>query len=108
MVIMVVMYIENVPNRNSPPCTLLRESYRHGGRVRKRTLANLTQWPPDVVAGLRALLKGGKISFDGEGFDIKRSLPHGHVAAALGVLRNLELHKIIAPRRCRQGDLAVV
>jgi len=68
----------------------------------------LTQWPPDVVAGLRALLKGGKISFDGEGFDIKRSLPHGHVAAALGVLRNLELHKIIAPRRCRQGDLAVV
>jgi len=104
---MVVMYIESVPNRNSPPCILLRESYRHGGKVRKRTLANLTQWPPDVVAGLRALIKGGKVSFDGEGFDIERSLPHGHVAAALGVLRDLELHKIIAPRRCRQRDLAV-
>jgi len=107
MTIMVVMYIESVPNRSSPPCILLRESYRQGGKVRKRTLANLTQWPPDVLAGLRALLKGGKVSFDGEGFDIKRSLPHGHVAAALSVLRDLELHKIIAPRRCRQRDLAV-
>ena len=107
MTIVVVMYIENVPNRNSPPCTLLRESYRHGGKVRKRTLANLTQWPPEVVAGLRALIKGGKVSFDGEGFEIQRSLPHGHVAAALGVFRDLELHKIIAPRRCRQRDLAV-
>ena len=107
MVIMVVMYIESVPNRSSPPCILLRESYRQGRKIRKRTLANLTQWPPQVVAGLRALLKGGKVSFDGEGFDIERSLPHGHVAAALGVLRDLELHKIIAPRRCRQRDLAV-
>ena len=106
MAIVVVMYIESVPNRNSPPCTLLRESYRHGGKVRKRTLANLTQWPPEVVAGLRALIKGGKVSLDGD-FEIERSLPHGHVAAALGVLRDLELHKIIAPRRCRQRDLAV-
>jgi len=101
------MYIESVPNRSSPPCILLRESYRHGGKVRKRTLANLTQWPPEVVAGLRALLKGGKVSLDGDGFEIERSLPHGHVAAALGVLRGLELHKIIAPRRCRHRDLAV-
>jgi hypothetical protein len=53
------------------------------------------------------LIKGGKVSFDGEDFEIQRSLPHGHVAAALGVLRDLELHKIIAPRRCRQRDLAV-
>jgi len=106
MAIVVVMYIESVPNRNSPPCTLLRESYRHGGKVRKRTLANLTQWPPEVVAGLRALIKGGKVSFDGD-FEIERSLPHGHVAAALGVLRGIGLHKIIASRRCRQRDLAV-
>ena len=107
MTIMVVMYIESVPNRNSPPCLLLRESYRHDGKVRKRTLANLTQWPPDVVAGLRALLQGGKVSLDGEGFEVQRSLPHGHVAAALGVLRGLGLHKIIASRRCRQRDLVV-
>ncbi len=104
---MVVMYIESVPNRDSPPCILLRESYRHGGKVRKRTLANLTQWPPKVVAGLRALLKGGKVSVAGEGFEIERSLPHGHVAAVLGVLRDVGLHKIIASRRCRQRDLVV-
>lgn len=107
MTIVVVMYIESVPNRDSPPCILLRESYRHEGKVRKRTLANLTQWPPKVVAGLRALIKGGKISGDGDGFEIERSLPHGHVAAVLGVLRNIGLHKIIAPRRCRQRDLVM-
>ena len=105
--IIVVMYIENVPNRNSPPCILLRESYRHGGKVRKRTLANLTQWPPKIVDGLRALIKGGNVALDGDGFEIERSLPHGHVAAVLGVLRGLGLHKIIAPRRCRQRDLVV-
>lgn len=107
MAIVVVMYIESVPNRDSPPCILLRESCRQGRKVRKRTLANLTQWPPKVVAGLRALLKGGKVSLDGGGFEIERSLPHGHVAAVLGVLRDIGLHKIIAPRRCRQRDLAV-
>ncbi|MEA3226438.1 MAG: IS1634 family transposase [Planctomycetota bacterium] len=109
MAIIVVMYIESVPNRNSPPCILLRESYRHGGKVRKRTLANLTQWPPEVVVGLRALIKGGKVSADGDsdGFEIERSLPHGHVAAVLGVLRSIGLHKIIAPRRCRQRDMVM-
>ena len=107
MTIVVVMYIESVPNRDSPPCILLRESYRHGGKVRKRTLANLTQWSPKVVAGLRALIKGGKVSGDGDGFEIERSLPHGHVAAVLGVLRDIGLHKIIAPGRCRQRDLVM-
>jgi len=103
----IVMYITSIPNRNSPPCILLRESYRQEGKVRNRTLANLTHWPPEVVAGLRALIKGGKISLDGDGFEIERSLPHGHVAATLGVLRGLELHKIIATRRCRQRDVVV-
>ena len=104
---MVVMYIESVANRSSPPCILLRESYRQGGKVRKHTLANLTHWPPDVVAGLRALLKGAKVSLDDDGFEIERSLPHGHVAAVLGVLRDLELDKIIAPRRTEQRDLVL-
>ena len=53
------MYIESVPNRSSPPAVLLRESYREAGRTRKRTLANLTRWPPELVEGLRRLLKGG-------------------------------------------------
>jgi len=101
------MYITSIPNRNSPPCILLRESYRQEGKVRNRTLANLTHWPPEVVAGLRALIKGAKVSLDGDGFEIERSLPHGHVAAVLGVLHELGLHKVIAPRRSRQRDLVV-
>ena len=55
------MYIDVVPNRNSPPAILLRESWRDGNKVRKRTLLNLTDWPRDLVAGFRALLKGGTV-----------------------------------------------
>jgi len=110
------MYIEAVPNRNSPPCILLRESCRQGHKVSKRTLANLTHWPPEVVEGLEALLKGGKVVVVGQdgqrgavgaGFEIVRSLPHGHVAAVLGTLRRLGLETILAPRRCRRRDLVV-
>jgi len=101
------MYIETVPNRSSPPCILLRESFRHGGKVRKRTLANLTHWPPEIVEGLRRLLQGAKVIEELPDFDIIRSLPHGHVAAALGTLRNVGLDKLIAPRRSRQRDLVV-
>jgi len=101
------MYIESVANRNSPPCLLLRESYRQGGKVRKRTLANLTHWPADVVGGLRRLLKGGAVVVGLGDFEIVRSLPHGHVAATLGALRKVGLDKLIAPRRSRQRDLAV-
>ena len=56
------MYIEAVPNRSSPPAILLRESYRDGGRVKKRTMLNLSDWPPTLVAGMRALLKGGTVT----------------------------------------------
>ena len=79
------MYIEAVPNRNSPPAILLRESYRESGKVRKRTLLNLSSWPTEHVEGLRGILKGGTvIPADAEGIIIARSLPHGHIAAALG------------------------
>ena len=102
------MYIATVPNRTSPPCILLRESYRQGGKVRSRTLANITRWPPHVVQGLRALLKGGRVVDEGGGgFQIVRSLAHGHVAAVLGTLRKRGLDKLIASRRCRQRDLVV-
>ena len=60
------MYIEAVPNRNSPPAILLRESFREGGKVKKRTLLNLSNWPPTLVAGMRALLKGGIVLAPGE------------------------------------------
>lgn len=101
------MYITSIPNRNSPPCILLRESYRQEGKVRNRTLANLTHWPPDLVEGLGQLLQGGKIIEELADFEVLRSLPHGHVAATLGALRNVGLDKLIAPRRSRRRDLVV-
>ena len=91
------MYIESVPNRNSPPAVLLRESFRDAGKVRKRTLANLSKWPPTLIEGLRVLLKGGAaVARLEEAFDIVRSKPHGHVAAVLGTLRKLRLDRTIA------------
>ena len=101
------MYITSVPNRGSPPCILLRESYRQAGKTRNRTLANLTDWPTHVVEGLRILLKGGQAVEAGGRFEIVRSLPHGHVAAVLGTLGQLGLDKIIASRPSRQRDLIV-
>ncbi|MBS0318182.1 MAG: IS1634 family transposase [Proteobacteria bacterium] len=83
------MYIESVPNRGSPPAILLRESYREGGRVRKRTLANLSCLSAEVVEGLKVLLRGGvAVSSAAEAFTVERSLPHGHVAAVLGSARS--------------------
>ena len=92
------MFIETVPNRNSPPAVLLRESYREGRRVKKRTLANLSQLPAAVVDGLRGLLKGGIVIGAGGGEDelrIERSLPHGHVGAALGMVRKIALDRLL-------------
>ena len=94
------MYIEHVPNRNSPPAILLRESYREQKRVRKRTLANLTKWPGHLVEGLRILLRGGAAVDTTEGFEVVRSRPHGHVGAVLGSLRNIGLDNVLAPRDC--------
>ena len=82
------MYIEAVANRNSPPAVLLRESYREDGRVRKRTLANLSCLSDDVIEGLKVLLRGGvAVASAVEVFSVERSLPHGHVAAVLGSAR---------------------
>ena len=90
------MYIESVLNRNSPPAILLRESYREDGKVRKRTLCNLSGWPKAHVEGLRGVLKGGTvIPADRKAFTIVRSLPHGHVAAACSAL------PMVAPSQSR-------
>ena len=91
------MFIETVPNRASPPAVLLRESYRdENGRTQKRTLANLSKLPGEVVAALKAILKGGTlIGASPEELQIERSLPHGHVAAALGMIRKIGLDRLI-------------
>ena len=86
------MYIEAVPNRDSPPAILLRESYREAGKVCKRTLANLSCLSAEVIEGLKVLLRGGvAVPSVEEVFSVERSLPHGHVAAVLGAARGLGL-----------------
>ena len=93
------------------PCggnILLRESYREGGKVKKRTLLNLSDWPPERIAGFKALLKGGTvIPSDQEAISIVRSLPHGHVAAALGTARKIGLDRLIGPEGDRRRDLVL-
>jgi hypothetical protein len=107
------MFIQVIPNRGSPPAILLRESYREGGKVKKRTLCNLTRWPPSLLEGFKALLKGGTVisaPAAPEVFTIRRALPHGHVAAVLGSLRQIGLDRILGPdgNRCRDLVIAMV
>ena len=90
------MYIEKVPNRKSPPAILLREGWRENGKVKKRTLANLTKWPPQKIDALRRVLRNEPLVGREEAFDIVRSKPHGHVAAVLGTLRKLRVERAIA------------
>ena len=103
----VVMYVVKVPNRASPPAILLRESYREAGKVKNRTLANLSAWPEAKVDALTRVLKGQPppaAPLD-EAFEITRSLPHGHVAAVLGAARQLALEELIDPVPSRHRDL---
>lgn len=103
------MYIESVPNRSSPPAILLRESYRdENGKVKKRTLANLTHWDPEIVAGFKALLKGAHASELPleEQFDVERTLPHGHVAVALGMFRRLGMASLLERKAGEERDPA--
>jgi transposase len=101
------MYVESVPNRNSPPAILLRESSRIDGKIVKRTLANLSSWPASQIDGLRRVLKRQSLVSPADAFQILRSYPHGHVAAALGTLRRLGLESILCRSRGPKRDLVV-
>jgi transposase len=108
------MYVATIPNRSSAPAILLRESYRAGGKVKSRTLANLTPWPPAKIAALRRVLadeppapQRSAGSGASGAFEIQRSLPHGHVAAVLGTLRRLGLEPILATKRSAERDAVV-
>src|SRR5260370_20592679 len=86
---------------------LLRRSYREGGKVRHENLGNLSHLAPEVIDAIRAMLAGRRLVDLDEDFEITRSLPHGHVAAVLGVLRDLDLERLIGRERCRERDLVV-
>ncbi|MEO5372538.1 MAG: IS1634 family transposase, partial [Magnetococcus sp. DMHC-1] len=99
------MYIACIPNRSSPPAFLLRESYREGGKVKTRTLANLTEWPETKRESLRLVLAGRAMVPLDQALVIERSLPHGHVAAVLGTLRKLGLLRMLNRLSPRESAL---
>ena len=98
------MYVETVPNRNSPPAILLREGRRVGKKVHKRTLANLSSWPTDKIERLRRVLKDEPLVHPDQLFLVERSLPHGHVELLMEVVRKLKLPWLIDPRPSPQRD----
>ncbi len=104
------MYVAEIPNRSSPPAILLRESYREGGKVKTRTLANLSRWPPEQIEALRRVLAGETVVPVSEALVVERTLPHGHVLAVLGTLRRLGLERILhsRPGRERDGVVAMI
>ena len=101
------MYIEIVPNRNSRPAILLREGWREGKKVCKRTLANLTDWPAQKVDALRRVLKEETLVSPDEAFSIERSLPHGHVELILEAVKRIGLDNVISAKRTRDRDLVL-
>ena len=91
------MYIERIPNRNFPPAIVLRESYRDGDKVKKRTLANLSDWSEDKIEALRRVLRGEAVAPNSpDALIMKRGLPHGHFAAALGKLHEIGLDRLLS------------
>lgn len=94
----VAMFIDIVPNRSSPPAVLLREAWREGKRIRKRTLANLSALSPEQIEGMRRILRGERLVSAESAFTIERSSPHGHVAAVLGTLFRIGVDKVLASR----------
>lgn len=101
------MHIDIVPNRTSPPAVLLRESYREGKQVRKRTLANLSALPMDQVEMIRRVLKGEKLGPVEDQFECIRSLHHGHVQAVRTAMQRLGFDRLIDARARRERDLVV-
>src|SRR5512144_2821905 len=101
------MYVTRVPNRSSPPAVLLRENWREGGKVKSRTLANLTHWPDAKVEALRRVLRGETFLAPADRCEIERSLPHGQVAAVLGLVRNVGLDRLLPRRPERLAKLAL-
>src|ERR1700751_1934080 len=104
------MYVAVVPTRNSPPAILLRESFREEGKVRNRTVANLSHWPAEQIEAFRQVLKGETPAAAASAFDIVRSRPQGHAAAVLSTMERLGLPALLDPsdNRARRAVLALI
>ena len=103
--IFVTMYIDVVPNRNSPPAILLRKAYRQDGKVKKKTIANLSDWPEELVENFRKILKGAIAIHPDDLLTIESSAAHGGVEAVLGTIKNIGLDYLISSKPCRESKL---
>jgi hypothetical protein len=110
MIYKVGMHIHVIPNRDSPPTVLLRESYRDGKTVKKRTLANLSALPADQIELIRQVLRGEKLVAPASLFEIDGSRHHGHVQAVWLAMQRLGLPQLLSTRPCaeRQRVLAMI
>jgi hypothetical protein len=101
------MHIHVVPNRGSPPTVLLRESYREGAKVGKRTLANLSSLSPAQIDAIRAALRGETLQPVAQRFEITASRSHGHVHAVALTLQRLGFASLIGSQPCRERELVL-
>jgi len=101
------MHIHVVPNRGSPPTVLLRESYREGSKVGKRTLANLSSLSAAQIEAIRATLRGQALQPVAQSFEISASRSHGHVQAVALTLQRLGLASLLAAKACRERELVL-
>jgi transposase len=101
------MYIATIPNRGSPPAILLREGYREDGKVKTRTIANLSRLPSHAIEALRRSLKGEPSFAPETNFERVDSWHHGHVDAVLGAMKRLRFESLLSSRRSRERDLVV-
>lgn len=101
------MYVDVVPNRNSPPAVLLRESFRENGKVKKKTIANLSGCPPDLIDHIKRLLKGAVAVNPDDVFTIESSVGHGHVEAVVGTIKRIGLDSVIGSKACRERSLVL-
>ena len=101
------MYIDIVPNRNSPPAVLLRRAWREDGKIKKETVANLSSLPMEQIQQFRRILKGETLVSTEDAFQIIRAHPHGHVAAVVGTMHRLGIPELLSTRRHRKRQLAL-
>lgn len=101
------MYVATIPNRGSPPTIIIREGYREGGKVKNRTIANITHWPPEQIEALRLVLQGKRVAEVDKVFEKIDSRHHGHVQAVLTAVRRLALDTLIGSKPCRERDIIV-
>jgi len=101
------MYVARIPNRTSPPAILIREGYREGGKVKTRTIANISHWPAAKIEMLRRLLADELPAGGPQGIALLRALPHGHAAATLGMVRKLGLERLLASGRAPARHVAL-